>query len=240
MTDLAILTPTRGRPRRFADMLEAVHRTAELDVQVWAGLDDDDPAVPDYDAVLTGLPFDRETYGERGPRRSLSGWTNHLAHLALNSSDPPRYLASLGDDHHPRTPGWDRLLVEAIEEHGGPGIAYGNDLFQGANLPTAWVVSADIVRALGWMMLPTLAHMYVDGVTLQLGRAAGCITYCPGVVIEHLHPLAGKAAWDKSYRHTNSPASYEADQTAYEAWLRDGLAGDADRVRAVAVVKTGG
>jgi hypothetical protein len=58
----------------------------------------------------------------------------------LAERDPPRYLASLGDDHRPRTKGWDRRLIDAIESLGGaPGIAYGDDKLQGAALPTAWV-----------------------------------------------------------------------------------------------------
>jgi hypothetical protein len=228
MTDLAIITPTRGRPDRFAEMVDAVMHTAELDWEVWAGLDYDDSR--NYHDLLLACP---RVVGTGGLRRSLSGWTNLLATTVLAGADPPRYLASLGDDHRPRTPGWDRLLVDAIEERGGTGIAYGNDLFQGANLPTAWVVSADIVHALGWMMLPTLGHMYVDNATLELGWAAGCITYRPDVIVEHLHPVAGKAAWDKSYRETNTPARYEADQVAFEAWQRDGLAADAARVRAL-------
>lgn len=232
MADLAVITPTRGRPLRFIELLEAVDHTAELDTQVVAGVDDDDPAL--YAPQLAGRVFKCDPVMHGGPRKSLSAWTNHLAAELLKAPNPPRYLASLGDDHRPRTGGWDARLVEAIKDMGGTGIAYGNDLFQGRNLPTAWVVSADIVQKLGWMMLPTLAHMYVDNATLELGRAAGCITYQADVIIEHQHPLTGKANWDKSYRDTNTPARYEADQVAFETWKRDGLPGDAEKIRALA------
>jgi hypothetical protein len=221
MAELAVITPTRGRPDRFADMCEAIHRTARTDVRVYAALDDDDQA--DYGALL-GRPYDVEV--TRGPRRSLSAWTNVLAWRALDGPAPPRYLASLGDDHRPRTVGWDRLLIDAIEQLDGPGFAYGNDLYQGAAMPTAWVVSADVVRALGWMMLPGCDHMYVDAAVLELGRAAGRIVYRPDVVIEHVHPLAGKAPVDESYRESNHPDRYAADRAAFEAWKADGLAAD--------------
>jgi hypothetical protein len=228
MTDLAIITPTRGRPARFWELVDAVVRTAGLDVQVWAGLDDDDES--DYFTPFKDAPQSL-ILAHRGVRRSLSAWTNDLAKMALQAPDPPRYLASLGDDHRPRTPGWDRRLVEAIETAGGSGFAYGNDLLQGANMPTAWVVSADVVAELGWMMLPGCAHMYVDNAVLELGRAAGAITYRPDVIVEHLHPLAGKAGWDASYRESNAQDRYAVDRAAFEAWKATGLAADAEKVR---------
>ena len=234
VADLAVIVPTRGRPRRFLEMLEAIDRTAETDVAVWLGVDEDDDVAAYRDVVR---PRGRgDVFLNTGQRHSLSGWTNALATLALQTPDPPRFLASLGDDHRPRTPGWDRRLIEAIDELGGSGIAYGNDLFQGERLPTAWVVSADIVRSLGWMMLPSCAHMYVDTATLMLGRALDRIAYCPDVVIEHVHPMAGKTPWDASYRESNAGPRYDADREAFEAWERDGLDRDVERVRSGAVV----
>jgi len=229
MADLAVITPSRDRPQQLAELELAIHTTAVGSAEIWVGLDSDDTA--DYWSACRVVPAAFRVHAYRGERRSLSAWTNHLAQQALDSADPPQYLASLGDDHRPRG-AWDRKLIEAIEAlPGGVGIAYGNDLLAGPNLPTAWVVSAELVRAVGWMMLPTCEHMYVDNAILELGRAAGCITYRPDVVIEHLHPLAGKGAWDDSYRASNNAARYEADQAAFEAWRVDGLASDAAKVK---------
>lgn len=232
---LAIITPTRGRPQQFAELVKAVASTCGVETTIWAGIDDDDPS--DYAAALRANLAGCVTIElRRGPRQSLCAWTNILAMEALASQNPPRYLASLGDDHRPRTFNWDRKLIEAIESLGGaPGFAYGNDLFQGMNVPTAWVVSAEIVRALGWMMLPACDHLYVDRAVLELGRATGRILYRPDVVIEHLHPVAGKAAWDVSYRDSNSEARYAADRAAFEAWRADGLAADAAVVNSAAL-----
>jgi hypothetical protein len=123
--------------------------------------------------------------GVSGPRNNLAGWTNVLArHLAKDY----RALASLGDDHLPRTPGWDLRLLEAIAGMGGTGFAYGNDLLQGAALPTAVVVSSNIVTALGWMCEPSMRHYCIDNVWKDLGEGAGCLAYLPDVIIEHLRP----------------------------------------------------
>jgi len=233
MADLAILTPTRGRPQQFAELVKAVAATrGGGTITVWAGIDDDDES--DYGrALAANLADTRPGVGlelRRGPRKSLSAWTNELAAEALAAADPPRYLASLGDDHRPRTFGWDAKLIHAIEALEGPGFAYGNDLFQGVKMPTAWVASAEVVRALGWMMLPGCAHMYVDNAILELGQASGRISYRSDVVIEHLHPLAGKASWDDSYRESNADERYVADRTAFKAWRTEYLVADAATV----------
>lgn len=227
MADLVVITPSRDRPQQFAEMIRAVGETTDGRGEVLGLVDDDDPQLDAYDQLGAWLVI--------GQRKSLSAWTNEgVRHVLAGGLGVrlPRYLASLGDDHRPRK-GWDLKLIEAIEQLDGPGFAYGNDLYQGVNMPTAWVVSTEVVQALGWMMLPTCEHLYVDAAILALGKAAGRITYRPDVIIEHLHPYAGKADMDASYRESNSLERFASDRAAFDAWKRDGLADDAAKVRAL-------
>ncbi len=221
MADLLVITPSRGRPRQLAEMVEAIQSTAAGSVDVIAGIDDDDPLLEEYRALAPCRYV-------VGPRQSLSGWTNTLARSAVNDwMSPPRFVASLGDDHRARTSGWDLKLIDAIERLGGSGFAYGNDLLAGQALPTAWVASADIVRTLGWMMLPGCGHQFVDAAVLALGQAAGRIAYVPEVVIEHLHPNAGKAQGDETYAESSPPDRAAADWKAFNAWHTGQLPADA-------------
>lgn len=223
MADVAIITPTRERPARLREMIfSALTLASAASFEFWIGIDDDDesqygPVVDD--AFAAGA----DVYVTRKSRRSLSSWTNLLADLCLRHRDhPPRYLVSMGDDHVVRTRGWDKALIEAIDEQEGPGFAYGNDLFQGWTLPTAWMVHADAVRALGWMMLPTCAHMYVDNAIKTLGEATERIAYLPSVIIEHVHPNAGKVERDASYEQSNRVEQYNRDATEFMIWQHHG------------------
>ena len=128
------------------------------------------------------------------------------------------HVGFMGDDHRVRTRGWDLALTDAA---GPVGIAYGDDLLQGVELPTAVVLGADIVRALGQMVPPTLQHLFVDDYWKALGTGSGTLRYVPEVVIEHMHPSAGKAEMDESYETTNHPDRYESDGAAWRAY-RDG------------------
>lgn len=219
MRDLLVVVPTRGRPASAVRLLEAVAATATEKTDVIFGLDDDDPAA----ASLAHCGAMQET----GPRKGMAEWTNHLAVPRLGDY---RAFASLGDDHLPRTPGWDAVLLDAISPHGG--ISYGNDLIMGANLCTAPVVSAGIVAALGWMCAPGLSHMCVDNALKDIGEGAGCLAYCPDVVIEHLHWCAGKAPMDATYSEAGIFSTGHPDWAAYQAWRADRMAADVATVKA--------
>jgi hypothetical protein len=125
-------------------------------------------------------------------------------------------------------------ITDALTELGS-GIAYGNDLLQGERLPTAAFMTSDIIRTLGWMCPPTLEHLYIDNAWLELGRAMGRLRYLPDVVLEHLHPDAGKAQQDQTYAEANHPDRDRRDKAAFEAWRRDGLPRDLELLRAAGI-----
>lgn len=223
--DLLVIVPSRGRPSAVAALAAAITRTRTAKTDLIVAYDDDDPTAVLYEKQRAASR-DRRFLWTSGPRDTLTGWTNKLA---LQYAGKYRALCSMGDDHRPRTQGWDTLLLAALDQTGGTGFAYGNDLLQGERLPTACVISSDIVTTLGWMCDPSLAHYCVDNVWRDLGEWAGCRHYCPDVVVEHLHYLRTGAAADGTYREAEARA--EADKIAYQGWLRDGADDDVATVR---------
>ena len=148
--------------------------------------------------------------------------------------EPGAYaVAFMGDDHRPRTKGWDTDYLDALDDL-GTGMVYGDDLFQGEKLPTQIAMTVDIVRAVGWMAPPALRHLYVDSSWLALGKAADCIRYLPDVVVEHVHPAhpdGPKQAWDEGYKRVNSQAMYRRDGFNFERLRRTELPAAAEKIR---------
>ena len=200
---LSIIVPSRGRPKAMAEFMQwHAHTTTGLS-EVVCCLDEDDPELENYGKSGDGLRV------VVGPRQSLAGWTNTMA---LELAGQRFAVASLGDDH--RVEGaWETEVLDALHRM-GTGIVYGDDGLQGQNTPTACFMTTDIVRALGWMCFPGADHMEIDVVWKLLGQGAECLRYLPHVSTPHLHPLAGKAEWDESYRESNSQASYNHDRMA--------------------------
>lgn len=218
MADLVVIVPSRGRPHTVAEMAEAFERTCtEITTDLVIAVDADDPRRSEYEAVTLA----QRGYGVLLVVNSPSSMVRALNYTAsmLIEDRNPSTIAFMGDDHRPRTKGWDRAYLDALAVR--PGIVYGNDLIQGPNLPTQCAMSTEVVRALGHMAPPVLTHLYVDNYWRDLGRAADCLTYLPDVVIEHVHPIAGKAAVDDGYRRVNAPEMYHRDSAAYEAYMTE-------------------
>jgi hypothetical protein len=128
------------------------------------------------------------------------------------------FFAFLGDDHRPRTAEWDLQLMAAMQRQ--PSMAYGNDLLQGKRLPTMIAMTSDIVKALGGMVPPNMKHLYLDNFWKKLGEDLGALTYLDDVIIEHMHPVAGKAEWDEGYKEVNAQEVYSFDALAYQNYIQ--------------------
>lgn len=207
-------------------MLDGTLSLSRAQTDIAVAHDSGDPASAGY-MELSARADDRVIW-YTGPRQTVSGWINHVA---LEQMHAYRALMVLGDDHIPRTEAWDSLLLDAIAQMGGTGIAYGDDLLQGARLPTAAMISSGIVAALGWMAEPSMRHYLIDNVWQDLGEGAGCLAYLPDVILEHCHPGNGKAVYDATY--TEEAARDREDQAAYDRWCEQGRAADVATVVAL-------
>lgn len=234
MTDLVVIVPSRGRPEAAATLARVFADTCTADTRLAFAVDEDDPTRDGYTDALDGYEATVVHYGPAPTTmvRALNG----VATLYADDQDVVPHeafaIGFMGDDHCPRTYGWDTAYLEVLREL-DTGIVYGNDLLQGHRLPTQCAMTADIVRELGYMAPPALRHLYVDNFWRDLGKSAGCLRYLPQVTIEHRHPLAGKAAWDDGYRRVNAPEIADHDRLAYEAYVADGLDADVAKVQAL-------
>lgn len=211
---LAILVPTRGRPANLARLWRAFLDTCEYETRLVALVDNDDPELPAYQELaerLSGEPMFRMGIG---PRLRLGPTLNVAAPKWAARSDAVGFM---GDDHLPRTVGWDGQYLRELERLGA-GVVYGNDLIQGQALPTQVAMTSDIILATGAMVPPGAVHLWLDNAWLALGQALDAISYLPDVVVEHLHPIAGRAEWDAGYAEANADAVSAADRAVFEQW----------------------
>lgn len=218
---MLILTPTRGRPENARRLLDAFVATKSLDsTSLIFCLDEDDDKLPEYTAVFRDEKYDDcAWFGfALGQRMRLGPTLNHYATCYAPTYD---MIGFMGDDHCPRTYGWDERFHNVLEGV-GTGVVYGNDLIQGERLCTEMVMSTNIITKLGYMVPPGLVHLFIDNAWYALGRAT-TLTYVDDVIIEHVHPCAGVVAWDDLYAEVNSSVQWTADEAAFKTWERDEL-----------------
>jgi len=223
MRDLAILVPSRGRPESVARLVQACEKTCGTDYQLVFAFDDDDLSIQASKRAAG------HSYVMTGPRKGLAEWTNVLWRELRHEFS---YFASIGDDHIPKTPGWDTHLAGALDAHGG-GFAYcWNGHHQEIpNFPEMCVISAPVLDALGWMAEPALAHYCIDVVWMDLGLAADCLYYLGDVEIYHDHWMFPDAAAPRDGTYWDAMERGHSDVRAHEVWRSERMAADVARVK---------
>lgn len=202
MRDLLVIVPSRGRPESVLDLANEFYDNGDHVADLMYATDDDQPEYP----KTPGVKY------RRGPRLRMCGTLNAAA---VENADKYKYIGFLGDDHRPRTKGWDTKVIEALKKHN---VVYGNDLIWGEGLPTAVFLRSKVIRKLGYMAPPSLIHLYLDNFWLELGKATS-IKYLDDVIIEHLHPSVGKAEWSPEYLEVNDQAIYQHDEKAFKHYM---------------------
>lgn len=202
--DIAVICPTRDRPQNAIDAYESwmANNAGYSDFYVVCDSDQGELYEGPYKRIVA-------------PKTGRRGMTDPVNYAAMILSKEYNYIMFIGDDHRFRTSDWDRQFLEAYASMGGSGFIYGNDLLQGAALPTACSMSSNYIQKLGYMVYPELIHLYIDNYWLSLGRALGKITYLGNVIIEHMHFCNGKAPHDAAYAAVNNGHIISTDQSTY-------------------------
>lgn len=209
---LLTLVPTRNRVENALELLDVWYNTTTEDS---SGLifvvGTEDPRLSEY---LHKLPNEHVlTFPERGLVKAL----NYASPLYWDEYEG---IGFMGDDHRPRTLGWDRHYLECLRKN-GPGLVYGDDLLMGQQIPTHVFISSPIVKSLGYFGHPSFTHLCVDVAWKDLGESLGRLFYLDHVIVEHMHPAAGKADEDAGYKHVNSKAMVRIDEKALENYRRN-------------------
>jgi hypothetical protein len=229
MRELLVIVPSRGRPQNIVRLWDAWTATSRGAGALVVVIDADDPARLEYEIVCRERRIVAGVCSSAGG----SGMVAALNEAALAATKRPyEALGFLGDDHRPRTPGWDERFLAELRRL-GTGLVYGNDLLQGEAMPTAVAMTADIVRALGYMAPPALGHLNVDIAWLRWGKAVDRIVYLDDVVIEHVHPAAGKVPLDAEYERVNSITQVAFDGHAWDLYVHETLEADVEKIRAL-------
>jgi len=209
----AIIVPSRNRPHNIKELQQSFIET-DTKSRLFVVVDEDDETLDQYLSLENN--FTKVLTFERG-RKGMADPLNNAARLLATVKDW-QYFIFVGDDHRPRTKHWDEVWRTNLDEL-GTGLVYGDDLLQGANLPTAVGMTADIVKELNGMIPDGFAHLYLDNFWLRLGQDLHAIRYLPETIIEHLHPIAGKSEWDSGYQEVNSNEINNADARMFGNYI---------------------
>lgn len=214
MPDCLIIIPTRKRHERLGLLLDQIEATRQARTVVRVVLDADDPC----------------EIRRRGPwlevvtcrRDWLTGKINRQAVRAASEFGAVGWLA---DDCWPETPGWDALLLDALER--SPGVAW-PDSNRRPGFPEHQVISSGIIRALGWYFEPSLRHYCTDNVWEDLATITGCGHYVKDALVRHDHYEVTGGPRDQTY--SDAEVNGRTDRELYIRWRSRRMASDAKTV----------
>ena len=221
---ISLLCPTRGRPGNVARMVASARETAAGPVEFVFRADVDAPgsvpgevaAAPDVTVVF-------------GPRVTLSALWNEC-HAAASGD----IFMQCDDEAVFRSAGWDAQVAAAFAAVPDRiAFVHGRDGHQpDGTFGTLGFLHRRWTDAVGYFTPPYFSCDYGDTWLNDVANALGRRVYLPGVVTEHMHPVAGKAGWDVTHLERLSRGS--ADNVA-GLYASLGAERDADvaRLRAV-------
>lgn len=221
---ISLLCPTRGRPGNVARMTASARETASGPVEFVFRADDDAPgSVP---AEVAAMPDVRVV---TGPRVTLSALWNEC-HAAASGD----IFMQCDDEAVFRSEGWDEQVTAAFAAVPDRiAFVHGRDGHQpDGTFGTLGFLHRRWTDAVGYFTPPYFSCDYGDTWLNDVANALGRRVYLPGVVTEHMHPVAGKGQWDVTHLERLSRGS--ADNVA-GLYASLGAERDADvaRLRAV-------
>jgi len=203
--DLVVICPTLWR-----------RANAERLVESWAAT----PRAADTHLALIADRVDRSYEGMRLPAGVRIwyplgfGWLTEKTNIVARAfAGTHTAVMSTGDDSIFTDPGWDGKLLEPLEA--APGVSWPVEERPHPN-PGSFVVSSEIVDALGWLMLPDLHHHWADHATWQLANDAGCGHPTDARLPQLHYQQRPDIPYDATYQRGESMARQDAD--AYQAW----------------------
>ena len=206
---------TRNRPRATEELIASMKATGDVPKVA---------VMVDGPAYTLDWPEHWDIHNSQGHlemQRSLN------ALLKLYPNEP--FYGILTDTHRPQTPEWSKRMVEAA---GSGSIVICNTTKHrfnprtGLRRVTTLAFGGDLIRAIGWIWLDRVVHLYGDDAWEDIGYALNCIKYVPEVIILALLKRDGEVPIDANHKRLWKGHSYMAtDAAAFDAWKRDEFPG---------------
>ena len=208
--ELIVLCPTRGRPKAAHAVWESFMDTRTDDrVRLHFALDEDDPTYDKY-------PPGKAKYPSRGPVQALN-----LAFARHVVTENAKYVGTICDEQRFITVGWDRRILDALDEQGG-GMVFPNDLINPGTMPAAPFMSVSMLRAVGYLAYPLCTTNYYDNVWKDLAEGVGKLKYLDDVIVQHLSMPHAK----------DDSRAIARDRQRYYEWVEDHRAADVAAAKA--------
>lgn len=185
---ILIKFPTRGRPDQFFRTLDKYLAclSGDFPVDILVSCDTDDPSM-NTPSVQNRL----EAYKNLRVRFDANKTKIQAINVGLEECEDFSILVLVADDMVPETQGFDRTIVQLMNQHfpDGDGVLFFNDGYRGRELNTLPVMGFRYYKRFGYIYHPDYKSLWADNEFTEVADRLGRQVYVPDVIIRHHHPL---------------------------------------------------
>lgn len=200
MSECVILIPVLGRPELIDPLIESIYATA-----------------PDVSILFLTNPADEEgtnavvKSGERYARihrKPKGDYARKINHGYKVTKEPVLFMGATDLNFHE---GWleaglsmigDGIHAVGTNDLGNPRVMLGQHSTH-SFVTREYVDKFGVIDNPGKILYEGYIHEYCDDEFVQTAQARNAYKFCMESVVEHMHPLWGKAEWDDSYLETD-------------------------------------
>lgn len=203
--DCVVIVPMLGRAgqvERVAASLAASTDRARILFVCTSGDADVLAAVAAYDHIVLA-PRERGDYA-------------HKINVGVAATDEPLIFTGAIDIHF--HPGWldlaQALMSDIVQVVGTNDLS--NDRTAKGGHSTHSLIAREycgrgLIDGRTGLLCEDYLHEFVDDELIGTANRRGAYAHCPVSWVEHLHPIAGKAEWDATYRAMNDRMAADRD-----------------------------
>lgn len=218
---IAILTPSRGRPKELYRFFESINSTVSSHhkIHFMFGIDSDDDTKHDYynqllqmqlrakDSVIVTMIEDE--------KRPISKIWNELSRIKQWNDCPDVFIMG-NDDLEYLTHNWDLWLEEEIIKADHPFYCYWfDDGINGERHCAFPIVTKHWVGSIGYFVPEIFQFFYHDTWVFDIASKIDCLKYLPGIKTRHLHFTQGSSPYDKTYSQWRQGTIHADDTTLF-------------------------
>lgn len=214
---IAIITPSRGRPKELYRFFESVNSTVSGQNRIYFlfGIDEDDPSRYDYYSMLQQMLLRAKDNVKvvmvEEEKRSIGIIWNELARMKAWKDSPDVFIMG-NDDLMYDTPDWDIILEEKLLSEDHPFYMHWfDDGLNGERHCAFPIVTKHWIAATGSFAPECFLFFYHDTWVYDIAKKAGVARYIPEVKISHLHFSNGSSPNDRTYAQWRNNPTHNLD-----------------------------
>lgn len=206
---IAILCPTRGRPKECKRMIESAISSAhnKSNIRVYCAFGIGDNSITDYDHK--GI-----THDFLWPDYPTGFKWNRLSEKALENTTNKLFMLA-ADDMVFSTPCWDQALLDHYNALENKTHVYALRDSRDENGTPHPIVTREYIEAMGYFLPPIYLHWFVDSWTVEIAKANNCFTHLKDYMLIHDKP-SDKGQGDETHNRIRQMGWHERDK-----WVND-------------------